>query len=149
MSILSGLEFSVWGSVSGMGISIWLGNQYLGLVSGCECSCDMSLQKLSLLLTIRGIGNPQFPNFPNFQFCLKCLIGHGGQRLSHFPVEGLTANGRNASYLGCNWARTNVETAEARKQRQATLRDQWVQASSMENNTPPTGAPKAACNGDN
>jgi len=38
-----------------------------------------------------------------------------------------------------------VETAEARKQRQATLRDQWVQASSMENKTPPTGTPKAAC----
>ena len=37
-----------------------------------------------------------------------------------------------------------MATAEARKQRQATLRDQWVQASSMLNSTPPTGAPKAA-----
>ena len=49
------------------------------------------------------------------------------------------------AYLGWSWARTKVETAEARKQRQATLRDQWVHASSIENSTPPTGAPKAAC----
>lgn len=36
-------------------------------------------------------------------------------------------------------------TAVHRKQRQATLRDQWVEASSMLNSTPPIGAPKAAC----
>ena len=36
-------------------------------------------------------------------------------------------------------------TAAHRKQRHATLRDQYEHASSIENRTPPMGAPNAAC----
>jgi len=38
-----------------------------------------------------------------------------------------------------------VDPQEAQAKGMLTLRDQWVQASSIENSTPPMGAPKAAC----
>ena len=47
--------------------------------------------------------------------------------------------------LGCSWASVKTAVVEHTKQRQATLRDQCVVASSSENSTPPMGAPNAAC----
>ena len=68
--------------------------------------------------------------------------GVAGQKVFR---EGWGGGRGKLTHLGWSWASTKVATAEAKKQRQATLRDQCVQASSIEKSTPPTGAPKAAC----
>ena len=52
---------------------------------------------------------------------------------------------RVSADLGCACASVKTATVVQTKQRQATLRDQCVDASSMLNSTPPMGAPNAAC----
>ena len=74
----------------------------------------------------------------------------GERKTGKICIRGMSLNLRKKkregfSHLGCSCARVNTETVVHKKQRQATFRDQCVEASSMLKRTPPIGAPKAAC----